>query len=156
MTKGTWDVLEATRLETLCRGVCLYAGLPLPPATAPGQRFIVRSGQEPPDFMVRLLTEAFVEDGIEVQDWSSTNDVDLASPLPAKVIVRAGFDQACPVGDELCRAVGAIGHVLLFAVERVDESGRMLGVTWAAVPEEEPSPQGRFRSAVWSYEPDVP
>jgi len=150
MTKGTWDVLEASRLQTLCRGVCLYAGLPLPPATAPGERFIVRSGEEPPDFLVRLLTEAFVEDDVEVQAWSS--DDDLAAPGGAKVTVRPGFDMACPVSGELHRAVGASGPVLLFAVERVDESGRLLGVTWAAVPDEEPSPQGQFRAAVWSSE----
>ena len=152
MTKGAWDVLEASRLQTLCRGVCLYAGLPLPPATAPGERFIVRSGKEPPDFLVRLLTEAFVEDGVEVQAYSP-HDVEPSAPGQAKVIVRPGFDTPCPVADDLCRAVGTDGSVLLFAVERVDETGRLLGVTWAAVPEEEPSPQGHFRSAVWSCEP---
>jgi len=154
MTKGTWDVLEAPRLQTLCRGVCLYAGLPLPPATAPGERFIVRSGQEPPDFLVRLLTEAFIEDGVDVQAGSSGDDADLATAAPAKVIVRPGFDRPCPIDDELRRAVGSGGPVLFFAVERVDTSGRLLGVTWAAVPEEEPSPQDRYRAAVWSSEPD--
>src|SRR5262245_15786557 len=152
MTRGTCDVLEAARLQALCRGVCLYAGLPLPPATAPGERFIVRSGQERPDFLARLLTEAFIEDGIEVQASSAEDLVDLLAPGQAKVIVRPGFAAPCPVADELGQAIGASGPVVLFAVERVDQAGKLLGVTWAAVPEEEPAPQGRFRAAVWSCE----
>src|SRR5262245_26008244 len=104
MTKGTWDVLEATRLQELCRGVCLYAGLPLPPATAPGEHFIVRSGQEPPDFLVRLLTEAFLEDDIDVQPSSSGDDIEPIAGQ-AKVIVRPGFDTPCPVADEVYRVL---------------------------------------------------
>jgi hypothetical protein len=38
--------------------------------------------------------------------------------------------------------------VLAFAVERRDARGRLLGVTWVAVPEEEPPPTGEFRAEV--------
>jgi hypothetical protein len=51
--------------------------------------------------------------------------------------------------------VDSAGPSLLFSVERRDETGRLLGVTWAAVPEEEPPPQGRYRAAVRSFESDA-
>lgn len=146
------DILEATRLPALCRGVCLYAGLPLPPATAPGQRFVVRSGNAPPELLVSLLQEGFVEDGIDVGLGADALDAELAGP--AKVTVQTNGD-ACPDADQLCRAVADVGSpVLVFCVERLNEDGRVLGVTWAAVPEEEPPPHERFRAAVRSYEFD--
>jgi hypothetical protein len=158
MTPVAPDVLEAPRLPALCRGVCLYAGLPLPPAAAPGERFVVRSGPEPPDLLARLLEEAFIEDGVavEIEGGGAPRLPDPAGGAP-KVAVRPGYGAACPAAEELRRAVAAEGApVLIFAVERHDDAGRLLGVTWAAVPEEEPPPQGRFRAAVTSYECDPP
>jgi hypothetical protein len=150
MADSAPDVLEASRLPALCRGVCLYAGLPLPPATAPGERFVVRTGSTTPGLLTALLAEAFVEDGIEVEDWSGPGPC-----ATAKVAVRPGYGAPCPAPEELLAAVTPDGgSALLFAVERCDEAGRVLGVTWAAVSEEEPPPQGRFRAAVRSH--DVP
>jgi hypothetical protein len=137
--------------------VCLYAGLPLPPAKPSSTRFVVRSGAEPPELLVRLLEEGFYEDEIEVcADFSET-----ASHNPvlgsSRVVVRPGHAAPCPDLEELRRAVvPGDGEVLVFAVEHHDAAGRLLSVTWAAVPEEEPAPQGCFRAAVRSYHNDPP
>ena len=145
------DILEAVRLPALCRGVCLYAGLPLPPATS-SERFVARSGDEPPELLVRLLKEGLVEDGVEVRTGIPGTDI----MGPSRITVESGFGAPCPNAEELHRAVeGRGGPVLVFAVERRDEGGRLLGVTWAAVPEEEPPPQERFRAAVQSYDMDT-
>src|SRR5262245_41551293 len=123
MTRFNPDVLEAARLPALCRGVCLYAGLPLPPVAPRTARFVVRSGTEPPELLAKLLEEAFVDDGIEVQSLPEDD-----SPEPGgsrRVVVRGGFTAPCPVADELRRAAAPDGGpVLLFAVERYDGSGR--------------------------------
>ena len=157
MPRNAPDVLEAVRLPALCRGVCLYAGLPLPPATAPGEWFVVRSGAVPPEFLAHLLAEAFGEDGVEVTVCPPAGSPDVPMAGLAKVAVRPGYPAPCPTADELRRAVAADdAAVLLFAVERRDRQGRLLGVTWAAVPEGEPPQQARFRAAVRSYEYDAP
>jgi hypothetical protein len=141
------DILSAARLPALCRGVCLYAGLPLPPATS-AERFVVRSGTEPPELLVRLLEEGFVEDEVEVR--TSIPGTDIVGE--ARVTVEPGYTSPCPDVEGLRQALAEGGPVLLFAVERRDTEGRLLGVTWAAVPEEEPPPKGCFRAAVRSYE----
>jgi hypothetical protein len=157
MTQRTPDLLEAARLPALCRGVCLYAGLPLPPVTPSEERFVVRSGTEPPELLARLLEEGFVEDDIEVSPAPADNSPTATGTGPARVAVRPGFPMSCPDADELREAVAPAGEsVLLFAVERLGAAGQLLGVTWAAVPEEEPPPQGRFRAAVRSREYDSP
>ena len=158
MTHATPDILEAARLPALCRGVCLYAGLPLPPGTAPGQRFVVRSGSTPPEMLAKLLEEGFLEDGVEVRVDAEPSPLDLPVPAStAKVIVQPGHAADAPTDSDLCRAVDPQGGpVLLFSVERYDERGRLLGVTWAAVPEEEPPPEARLRAAVRSHECDLP
>jgi hypothetical protein len=153
VTQGVPDLLRAQRLPALLRGVCLYAGLPLPPATAGRECFVVRSGTEPPDLAARLLGEGLLDDGIEVRAEPAAD----AAPVPGQVVVCGGHAGICPDADELRRAVAPGGEpVLMFAIERRDRAGRVLGVTWAAVPEEEPPPQGDFRAAVRSYECDPP
>lgn len=147
------DILEAARLPALCRGVCLYAGLPIPPATAP-EWFVARSGAEPPGLLARLLAEGLAEDGVEIHA-PSEEEPGADMPEQPRVAVWPGFATPCPDAEGLRRAVApGGGAALLFAVERHDELGRLLGVTWAAVPEEEPPPQGRFRAAVRSWECD--
>ena len=42
--------------------------------------------------------------------------------------------------------------MFLFAVERRDRAGRLLGVTWAALPEEEPPPWAPFRAAALRHD----
>src|SRR5438105_3170782 len=105
MPKQVPDVLESPRLPALCRGVCLYAGLPLPPAPVSGERFVVRSGGEPAEFFVRLLGEGFAGDEIEVHAAPLGDEPDSAMAGTAKVLVRPGFDSPCPDAEELSRAV---------------------------------------------------
>src|SRR5688572_20734555 len=49
------EVLRDPTLSGLLRAVCRYAGIPVPPATTPGVRFVLRSGPEPPDLLAKLL-----------------------------------------------------------------------------------------------------
>lgn len=157
MTRIAPDLLEAQRLPALWRGVCLYAGLPLPPATAWRERFIIRCGDESPELLAHLLAEGLVEDGVEVHTGQQTEEPATPSGCFARVVVCSGYPAPCPDADELGRAVAADGApVLLFAVERRDTAGRLLGVTWAAVPEEEPPSRESLRAAVRSYEYDPP
>jgi len=149
MSRRTPDVLEALRLPELYRKICLYAGIPLSPAPTAAERYVFRSGAELPDFFAKLLEEAFVEDEAEVVVCRATGPPDFHQFGTGHIIVLPGFDSPCPVAEELRRAVWpGGGPVLLFAIERRDGDGRLLGVTWAAVPEEEPAPETPFRAAV--------
>ena len=136
------DVLEAPRLPALYRDIFRYAGLPLPPRSAPGEQFVLRCGDQPPGLFAALLEEAFVEDEAEVD---VRQDGDPTGP----VAIRPGFDSPCPFAEGLKRAAAPEGAPLLvFAVERRGPGGRLLGVTWAAVPEEEPAPDAPYTAAV--------
>lgn len=155
MTHTAPDILEVSRLPALCRGVCLYAGLPLPSATSSSERFVVRSGTEPPGLLARLLREGLADDGIDVHDDTADGESDPEVTGRARVLIRPGFAAPCPEAAILRKALAVgDGAVLLFAVERRNPAGRLLGVTWAAVPEEEPLPRERFRAAVRSCECD--
>ena len=158
MGPDTPHVLEALRLPELYRKVCAHAGLAAPPpADDTGTRFVVRCGSEPPQLFAALLEEALVEDEAEVLLWSADDAPDLATLPAGHVAVRAGFDAPCPVVGELRRALGpAGGRLLLFAVERRDGRSRLLGRTWAAVPEDEPAPRSDFRAAVLRRDEPAP
>jgi hypothetical protein len=99
---------------------------------------VLRSGSEPPNLFAKLLEEAFVEDEAEVPLYGPEG----RPSEPGRVVVQAGFNSPYPDVESLRQAVRpGGGPVQLFAVERRDAGGRLLGVTWAAVPEEEPPPQ---------------
>src|SRR4051794_36274124 len=118
MTAGTPDVLEALRLPELYRKVFLYAGIPLPPAAAPGECFVLRSGDQPPDLFAKLLEEAFLEDQTEVGACRPTDPPEAQGQRPGQIEVRPGFDSPCPAAEELRRAArSGAGPVLVFAVE---------------------------------------
>jgi hypothetical protein len=137
----TPDLLEAARLPTLYRQIFLYAGLRPPPGPPSGERFVLRCGDQPPGLFAALLEEAFVDDEAEV--FCQPDDA------PGQVVVRPGLPSPCPAAEGLKCAAGAGGAPLLvFAVERRDAGGRLLGVTWAAVPEGEPDPPAPLRAAV--------
>ena len=141
----TPHVLQAPRLPALYRDIFRYAGLPLPP----GEEFVLRCGEQPPGLFAALLEEAFLEDESEAVVWQGDAPPDYRHAGPASVVIRAGFEAPCPLARELGEAVlPEGGPVLLFAVERRDAGGRLLGLTWAAVPEEEPGPREVFRAAV--------
>ena len=144
------DVLEAPLLPALYRAVFLYAGLPVPPDSARSECFVLRSGDQPPGLFAALLEEALVEDEAEVEVRADPP----ALRHPGQVVVVPGFEAPCPMADELRRAVcPGGGPVLLFAVERRGAGGRLLAVTWAAVPEEEPGPEEVFQAAVARWDP---
>ena len=146
------DLLEATRLPALCRGVCLYAGLPLPPAHPSAKRFIVRTGKEPPKLLARLLEEGLLDDGIEIRTFPNADEVDTSIGEQGQIIIRPGYSAPCPDPEAFRRLVAAKDEsMLLFCVEEHDETGRPLSLTWAAIPEEEPEGQGSLRAAVKSY-----
>jgi hypothetical protein len=144
------EIVEAARLPELWRRVCGRAGVPLPPA-ATGAHFVFRSGAEPAEFLAKLLEEAVVDDEAEVRVLAGD---EAASPVGdvAVLSVKPGFASACPAEGRLRAAVAGRGATLLVAVERYDLQGRLAGVTWAALPEQEPSPQGVFRAALLAEE----
>jgi hypothetical protein len=145
-------ILTALRLPGLYRKVCAWAGLRPPPVTAGADCFTLRCGAEPPELFAAVLEEALVEDGAEVLLLPASGPPDDRALMPGHVAVRPGFDSPCPAVDELRRAAAPWGgRVLLFAVERRDQDGRLVAVTWAAVPEEEPPPQVEFQAAVRAY-----
>jgi hypothetical protein len=139
--------LDASRLPELYRKVCAHAGIPLPPTPATAERFVVRCGGEPPELFPELLEEAFAEDAGEVPVCLGVGPTSQGG-TPAHVAIRPGFPSDCPSADELRAAVVPPGPALLFAIERRDAEDRLLGVTWAATPEEEPPPECPFRAAV--------
>jgi hypothetical protein len=148
-------VLEDLRLPGLFRRVCGYAGLPPSRSAGGDDRFVLRSGPEPPDFLAKVLEEAFVEDEAEVAVWRTGDEPDYGALGPGGLAVRPGFDAPCPDPDALRRAAApGGGRVSLIAVERRDAGGRLVGVTWAAVPEGEPPPAAEFRAAVMRVDAD--
>jgi hypothetical protein len=148
MTPNTVVVLEAPRLPELYRKICLHSGISLAPGAVGTDRFVLRSGSAPAQLFAELLEEAFAEDAAEVPVCPPTDQVHTSGP--GHVTVCPGFESPCPVVEGLRRAVSAEGEsVLLFAIERRDEPGRLLEVTWAVLPEEEPEPQEEFRAALW-------
>jgi hypothetical protein len=141
-------VLEAVRLPELYREVCLHAGIPLPPAPPSADRFALRAGAEPTGLFAGLLEEALAEDGAEVV-LGRDEAPDFAALGPGGVVVLPGTGPACPDPEALRQAAcPGGGAALVFAIERRDAAGRLLGVTWAAVPEDEPPPETPFRAAV--------
>ena len=127
-------------------------GLPVrgrlgPARATPDERFVLRSGAEPPDLLAKLLEEAFVDDEAEVPVWREGDAPDYRGLGPGGLAVRAGFESPCPdgLGGTRTRAVAGRWRSRSSG-GRPD--GRLLGVTWVAVPEDEPPPTGEFRAAV--------
>jgi hypothetical protein len=142
------QTLDAVRLPELYRAVCRAAGIPLPSSSVPPERFVVRSGPEQPELYAKLLEEAFAEDEAEIAIEQPDSPVDLERLGPGAVMIRPGFDFPCPDAEALRQAVRPNGgDTLLFAVERRDAHGLLLGVTWAATPEDEPDAQSPYRAA---------
>jgi hypothetical protein len=145
MTRNATEVLVAARLSELCRQACAYAGLPTRGACLSGDRFVVRSGGEPAELVVKLLQEALAEEAPEIAPLAK--DVDPATQPPGQVIVREGFDSPCPIARDLEQVLGP-GRPLAFAVEQHDPSGRLLSLTWVVLSEELPLPEVPLTAAV--------
>jgi hypothetical protein len=139
------EVLMAPRLSDLCRLVWAYAGLPVPGASPTGDRFIIRSGLEPDELLVKLLLESFGDDVPDLVEFEEGLDPEAVPP--GRVVVREGFDYACPIGQEL-EELASPGRPLTFAVERRDCHGRLMSVTWVVLSEELPLQEVPLTAAV--------
>ncbi len=138
------EVLMAPRLSDLCRQVWTYAGLPVRGATPGGDRFVIRSGPEPAEWLAKLLQEAFAEDVPDIVPHDEAQDHEVPA---GRVVVREGFDAPCPIGQELEEMVSP-GRPLSFAVERRDRDGRLRSVTWVVLSEELPLQEVPLTAAV--------
>jgi hypothetical protein len=145
MTQNATEVLVAARLSELCRQACAYAGLPTRGTSPSGDRFVVRSGPEPAELVVKLLQEALAEEAPEIA--SLAGDVDPGTQPAGQVTVREGFDSPCPIARDLEQVLGP-GRPLTFAVEQHDPAGRLLSRTWVVLSEELPLPEVPLTAAV--------
>jgi hypothetical protein len=144
-TRHPDEVLRASRMNDLYRQVWAYAGLPARGTHPTADRFIVRSGPEPAEWLAKLLQEASAEDAPDVVPYEEGTDPDA---LPAdRVVVREGFEEPCPIGQELEEVVSP-GEPVTFAVERHDPGGRLLDRTWVVLSEELPVQEVPLTAAV--------
>jgi hypothetical protein len=144
-TRSPDEVLTAARLSDLCRQVWAYADLPVRGGNPTGDRFVIRSGPEPAEWLAKLLHEAFTEDVPDVVPFEDGTDLE-ALP-PERVVVREGFDVPCPIGRELAEIANP-GRPVTFAVERRARDGRLLGRTWVVLSEELPLQEVPLTAAV--------
>jgi hypothetical protein len=145
----TWtppEVLTAARLSDLCRLVAERAGIPLTGETT-ADRFIVRSGPEPPELLAKLLQEGLAEDAPEIPTLLEEESLDLAAVAPGEVAVQQGYRVPGPIPLDLWQAVRG-GRVLLFAVERHDPAGKVVSVLWAALSDEPPDQEAPLKAVV--------
>jgi hypothetical protein len=111
----------------------------------PGIRFVVRSGQEPAELVVKLLQEALAEEAPEMAPLGE--DIDPTTLPPDHVLVRGGFDSPCPIGRDLESLLGP-GRPLAFTIERHSADGRLLSRTWVVLSDEFPLPEVPLTAAV--------
>jgi hypothetical protein len=147
MTWSPIEILTAPRLTDLYTQVCERAGLPTTTFEPTRDRFVVRCGSEPPALLAKLLQEALPEAAPEIAAYHLTDPFDLRELAPGQIVVREGFDMPAPIPEEAWQSVRG-GRVLVFAVERHGERGRLRSVVWVAVSEEPSLPEDPLRAAV--------
>ncbi len=133
----TWtqpEALTALRLADLCRLVLERAGITAD-AGQTGDRFIVRSGPEPPELLAKLLQEGFAEGAPEIPTLLPDEEIDAAALAPGEVVVQQGYRVPGPIPVDLWQSVRG-GRVLLFAVERRGRTGAVRSVLWTALSDE--------------------
>jgi hypothetical protein len=145
VTSHATEVLVAARLPELCRQACAYAGLPASGNAPPGIRFVVRSGREPAELVVKLLQEALADEAPEIAPLEA--DVNPGTLPAGQVLVREGFDCPCPIGRDL-QELASPAVPLAFAVEQHDRGGHLLSRTWVVLSEELPLPEVPLTAAV--------
>jgi hypothetical protein len=143
-------VLTAARLPELCRAICAHAGIPVLYGQTTADRFVVRSHDEDPELLTKLLEDAFAEDEAEFRVFRREEHIPFLELRPGEIVVKAGPEASCPEGPRLREAArgGRAGEALFFAVERRDAGGRVLGVTWAALAGEAGEPEQLLQAAV--------
>lgn len=146
MTWGPPEVLTAPRLSDLCRRVCERAGLPTR-GEATADRFILRSGPEPPELLGKLLEEGLAADGSAMLTFRQDEEVDTAALAPGQIVVQEGYRVPGPLPLDLWQSVRG-GRVLLFAVERRTAAGALVSVLWAALSDEPVSQEAPLKAVV--------
>jgi hypothetical protein len=145
----TWtapEALTAARLSDLCRLVLQRAGI-APAAQAAGDRFIVRSGPEPPELLAKLLLEGLAEGAPEIPTFREDEEITAAALAPGEVVVQQGYRVPGPIPLDLWQSVRG-GRVLLFAVERRSARGDVQSVLWAALSDEPPDQEAPLKAVV--------
>jgi hypothetical protein len=139
--------LTAARLSDLCRLVLERAGLTGNPGTTTTDRFVVRSGPEPPELLAKLLQEALPEDAPEIPTLLADEDLDAAALPPGAVVVQQGYRAPGPIPLDLWQSVRG-GRVVLFAIERRDAKGAVVSALWAALSDEQPEQEAPLKAVV--------
>jgi hypothetical protein len=145
----TWtppEALTAARLSDLCRLVVERAGIPGGGRTT-ADRFVVRSGPEPPELLAKLLQEGLDEGAPEIPTFLEERPLDPTTLDPGEVVVQQGYRVPGPIPLDLWQSVRG-GRVLLFAVERWDPAGKVLSVLWAALSDEPPDQEAPLKAVV--------
>src|SRR5258707_1121371 len=101
MTWGPPEVLTAARLPDLCRLVCERAGLPTRADETTADRFIVRSGPEPPELLGKLLQEGLAGGMPATMTFRQNEEVDTAALAPGEVVVQDGYRVPGPLPPDL-------------------------------------------------------
>ena len=141
------EVLTAARLSDLCRLVLERAGILRDAGTPPADRFVVRSGPEPPELLAKLLQEALAEEAPEIPTLRADEELDCAALAAGAVVVQQGYRVPGPIPLDLWQSVRG-GRVLLFAVERRDANGAVLSALWAALSDEPPEQEAPLKAVV--------
>jgi hypothetical protein len=145
----TWtapEALTASRLPDLCRLVLERAGIG-PAGAASGDRFIVRTGPEPPELLAKLLEEGLPDEAPEIPTFYEDEEVTVAAMAPGEVAVQQGYRVPGPIPLDLWQSVRG-GRVLLFAVERRSARGVVQSVLWAALSDEPPDQEAPLKAVV--------
>jgi hypothetical protein len=139
--------LTAARLTDLCRLVCEIAGIHNRAGEAATDRFIVRSGPEPPELLAKLLQEGLAEGAPETATFRQDEDVDAAALAPGQVVVQEGYRVPGPIPVDLWQSVRR-GRVVLFAIERRAATGALVSVLWAALSDEPDSQEAPLKAVI--------
>ena len=145
----TWtppEALTAARLSDLCRLVLERAGMPVITGQT-ADKFVVRSGPEPPELLAKLLQEGLAEGAPEIPTVLADEEVNLATRAPGEVVVQQGYRAPGPIPLDLWQSVRG-GRVLLFAIERRDAKGRLVSALWAALADEPPDQEAPLKAVV--------
>ncbi|MCI0457919.1 MAG: cytochrome P450 [Gemmataceae bacterium] len=146
----TWrapQALTAARLSDLCRVVLEFASVPTSTEQTTADRFVVRSGPEPPELLAKLLQEGTAEDAPEFPTYSADEEIDAAVLAPGETVVQEGYRVPGPIPADLWQSVRG-GRVLLFAIERHAPDGAIVSVLWVALSDEPPTQEAPLKGVV--------
>src|SRR5262249_1188985 len=125
------------------------AGIPSGGETT-ADRFVVRTGPEPPELLAKLLQEGLDEGAPEIPTFLEERPLDPSTPDPGEAVVQPGAPVPGPSPLDRVPLGQSVrgGRVLLFAVERWDPAGKVLSVLWAALSDEPPDQEAPLKAVV--------